>query len=150
MMIMMMVVVVGLTTVPIPGPVDTANHPAPQRHAEVTPAASMRSFPQWHFPPRPRKTERHSDITNIIWPHGVPQTRYNNVTPSLVDAANHPAPKRHAEFTPASFPSPSATDSRKRTLNRGCTKPHGTATSQTYFGHTACHRLDTTMLCISI
>ena len=28
-----------------------------------------------HFPPRPRKTAWHSDITNVIWPHGVPQTR---------------------------------------------------------------------------
>ena len=44
---------------------------------------------------------------------GVPQSRYN-VTPSIVRAATHPAPQRHAEFTPAWFPSPSGTDSRKR------------------------------------
>ena len=39
----------------------------------------------------------------------------------------------------------SGTDSRKRTFHRGRAKPHGTATSQISFGHTVCHRLDTTM-----
>ena len=47
-------------------------------------------------------------------PHGVPQARYNNVTPSLVDTASHPAPQRHAEVTPTSFLPPNGTDSRKR------------------------------------
>ena len=45
----------------------------------------------------------------------------------------------------ACVPSRSGTDSRKRTLHRGRSKPHGAATSQTSFGHTVCHRPDTTV-----
>ena len=42
---------------------------------------SVFSFPQWHgatqthFPPRPRKTAWQSGITNVVSPHGVPQTK---------------------------------------------------------------------------
>ena len=64
---------------------------------------------------------------------GVPQTTYNDVTPSAVGTANHPAPERSAAFTPACFRSPHGTDSRKHTFHRGRSKPHGTATSQTYY-----------------
>ena len=62
----------------------------------VTTCRSMCSFPQWHgltqahFPPRPHKTAWHSDITNVIWPHGVPQTRHNNAPPSFMDSAKSP------------------------------------------------------------
>ena len=45
----------------------------------------------------------------------------------------------------ACVPSHSGPDSRKRTFHRGRAKPHGAATSQTSFGHTVCHRLDTTV-----
>ena len=61
-----------------PSLVDTASHPAPQRHDEFTLARGP--FPygtdprKRTFPPRPRKTAWHSDITDVIWPHGVPQT----------------------------------------------------------------------------
>ena len=40
--------------------------------------------------PRPRKTAWRSDITNVIWPHGVPQTRHNSAPPSLMDTAKSP------------------------------------------------------------
>ena len=66
------------------------------RASRVTTCRSMRSFPQWHglkqarFPPRPRKTAWRSDITNIIWPHGVPQTRHDSAPPSLMDTAKSP------------------------------------------------------------
>ena len=39
--------------------------------------ASMFRAPQWHgdtqthFPPRPRKSQWHCDITNVLWPHGL-------------------------------------------------------------------------------
>ena len=54
-----------------------------------------------------------------------PQVR----TPSLVDTANNPAPQRHAAFTPSCLPPPNGTDSGTRTFHRGCTNPHGTATT---------------------
>ena len=40
----------------------------------------------------PRKTAWRSDITNVIWPHGVPQTRHNHnsALPSLMDTAKNP------------------------------------------------------------
>ena len=66
------------------------------RASRATTCRSMRSFPQWpgltqaHFPPRPRKTAWRSDITNVIWPHGVPQTRHNSAPPSLMDTAKSP------------------------------------------------------------
>ena len=68
-----------------------ASHPTPQR--------------QWQgltqrIPSRTSKTAWHSDITDVMWPRGVQQTKYNSVTPSLVDTANLPAPQQHAEFTP--------------------------------------------------
>ena len=40
--------------------------------------------------PRPRKTAWRSDITIVIWPHGVPQTRHNSAPPSLMDTAKSP------------------------------------------------------------
>ena len=36
------------------------------------------------------------------------ETKYNNVTTSILDAANHPAPQEHAEFMPECFPRPVA------------------------------------------
>ena len=66
---------------------------------------------------------------------GEPQARCSHVTASLMCTANHPAPQRHAAFTPAGVPSPNGMDSRKRTSHRSRAKPHGTATSQTQFDH---------------
>ena len=66
------------------------------RASRVVTWRSMRSLPQWHgltqahSPPRPLKTARRSDITNIIWPHGVPQTRHDSAPPSLMDTAKSP------------------------------------------------------------
>ena len=54
------------------------------------------------------------------------------------DTPNHPAHQRHAAFTPACFALPSGTAPRKRTSHQGRANPNGTATSQTYFGHTVC------------
>ena len=57
------------------------------RASRVTTCRSMRWFPQLHgltqahFPPRPLKTARRSDITTVIWPHRVPQTRHNSAPP---------------------------------------------------------------------
>ena len=48
---------------------------------------------------------------DAISPHGVPQTRYNNVTPSLVDTRIVP-PQRHAVFTHACFSFASGTKTR--------------------------------------
>ena len=47
---------------------------------------SMFRAPQWHgatqthFPPRPRKSAWHCDITNVISPHGLPHTRSKHIT----------------------------------------------------------------------
>ena len=56
---------------------ETANHPAHQRHD--TPhlhqhvlRSSWRGAMQTHFPPRPRKSQWHCNITNVIWPHVLP------------------------------------------------------------------------------
>ena len=49
---------------------DTTNHPAHQRHAAFTPA--WHGATQVHFPPRPRKSQWHCDITNVTSPQGLP------------------------------------------------------------------------------
>ena len=83
--------------------------------------------PQWHgaiqthFPPRPRKSAWHCDITNFISPHGLPthyKQSYHTIRPC--------------------FALPSGTAPRKRTFHQGRANPHGTATSRTSFRHTVC------------
>ena len=51
---------------------------------------------QTHFPPRPRKSAWHCDITNVMSPHGPPHTRSKHISH---DTTNHPAHQRHAAFT---------------------------------------------------
>ena len=58
-----------------------------QKHA-ILPAVARAQASA--FSPRPRKTAWRSDITNVIWPHGVPQTRHNSAPPSLMDTAKSP------------------------------------------------------------
>ena len=56
----------------------TANHPAHQRHAtprlrQPVPRSPLKHGPtQMHSPPRPRKSQWHCDITNVLSPHGLP------------------------------------------------------------------------------
>ena len=88
------------------------------------------------YQPRPCKTTWHGDIACLILSHRVPQTRYNNVghsnmtnvipphgapqnnvTPSLVDTANHPATQQHASFTDACFSFPNSIESHTNTLS---------------------------------
>ena len=52
---------------------NTTNDPAHQRHAAFMPT-------QTHFPPRPRKSQWHCDVTNVLWPHGPPHTRSKHIT----------------------------------------------------------------------
>ena len=80
-----------------------------------------RGLTQTHFPPQPRKTARHSDITDV--------TR----------AANHPAPQRRIYTSALSFP-----QWQGLTLSTVAMQNlPGTATSQTELGHTVRNRLDT-------
>ena len=69
---------------------------------------SMFRAPLWHgaspthFPPRPRKSAWHCDITDVISPHGLSHTlRPANV--SYMIPLNMPARQQHAAFTPACF-----------------------------------------------
>lgn len=73
-----------------------------QKHTSSSESSSLRLI-DLDPAPRPRQSAWHSDITNAISPHGVPETRHNNVTPSLVESANHPAPQRQPTLTPSSF-----------------------------------------------
>ena len=59
---------------------DTTNHPAHQRYAALTPAPQWHGATQTHFPPRPRKSAWHCDITNVTSPHGPPHTRSKHIT----------------------------------------------------------------------
>lgn len=98
--------------------------------------------PRAHFPPRPRQTTWHTDITDGISPQHVPQTvtRCNHVTPSSIDTNTHPAHQRHATNTHSHIPN--GTGPRNHTFHRGWAKPNGTVTPNTYFRHTVCHTLD--------
>ena len=72
---------------------DTAIHPAPQRHTEFTPVCfpspNGRGSRNSDFPPWPRKT---------AWQHSTQPTKYDNALLSIMGTANHPAPQRRAEF----------------------------------------------------
>ena len=87
-----------------------SNHITRYRQSSHSPATrrvytSVFRAPQWngathtHFPPRPRKSAWHCDITDVIC-HTVCATLSH-------DTANHPAHQRHAAFTPACFALPS-------------------------------------------
>ena len=59
--------------------------------------ASMFRAPQWHgatqthFPPRPRKSAWHSDITDVISPHRLSQTKSKHFWVQLRNAVSHGA-----------------------------------------------------------
>ena len=59
-----------------------------QRRAEFTPAC----VPSPIFPPRPRKTTWHNNITACIWPHGVPQMTSPVLWGTLRSQEKHPRP----------------------------------------------------------
>ena len=95
---------------------------------------SMFRAPQWHgatethFPPRPRKSAWHCDITNVISATRSAHTLEANIAHA---PTNHPAHQRHAAFTPACFALPSGTAPHKRTSHQGRANLHGTTTSRT-------------------
>ena len=84
----------------------------------------MFSLPQWHrltqtnFPPRPRKTVRHSDITDEIWQHGAQQTRSRWAPPS---AQLLPAPHYQVASSDAAAPR--------------CFFPQSACTTKSHFGN---------------
>ena len=96
--------------------------------------------PQWHgaaqthFPPRPRKSAWHCDITNVIGHAHCPHT-IEAIIPR--DTANNPAHQRHAAFTPACFALPSGTAPRKRTFHQGHANPRHCDITDV-FRHTVC------------
>ena len=103
---------------------------------------SMFRAPQWHgaaqthFPPRPRNSQWHCDITSVISPHGLPITLEANMSH---DTTNHPAHQRHAAFTSPCFPLPSGVARRHaNTLSTKAVQTNGTATSRTSCRHTVC------------
>ena len=49
---------------------------------------------QTHFPPRPRKSTWHCDITNVISPHGRPPTRSKDVI-TRYQSSRSPVTRRH-------------------------------------------------------
>ena len=64
---------------------ETANDPAHQRQAAFMPAcfalpSGTAPRKQTHSPPRPRKSQWHCDIANVLWPHGPPHTRSKHIT----------------------------------------------------------------------
>ena len=82
---------------------DTANHPAHQRHAALTPACfalpsgtapRKRTFHRGRVDPH---AQRHHGRNS---PHGLSEAILSH------DSANHPAHQRHAVFTPACFALP--------------------------------------------
>ena len=85
---------------------------------------------------------RNPATSQTKFPRSVPQTKQQCNT-SLVRTCNR---QRHATFTftSACFPSPNGTTTNKHAFHRGRAKPQGTATSQSGFCHTVCHRLYTT------
>ena len=109
--------------------------------------ASMFRAPQWHgttqtqFPPRPRKSAWHCDITDVVRHTVCPHTE----AILAHDTANHPAHQRHAAFTPACFALPSGTAPRKRSFHKGRPNPHGTAASRTYFATRSAHTLEASL-----
>ena len=95
---------------------DTTNHPAHCSPATRRDYASLSRAFQWHgatqthFPPRPRKSQWHCNITNIVLPHGLPthlkQTYHMipHITPLTSDTlrlrqpvSRSPVARRHAD-----------------------------------------------------
>ena len=68
----------------------------PRLHTSMFRAPLWHGATQTHFPPRPRKSAWHCDITNVMSPHGPPHTRSKHISH---DTTNHPAHQRHAAFT---------------------------------------------------
>ena len=116
---------------------DTANDPAHQRRRvyasmfrqHVSRSPLYHGATQTPFPPRPRKSQWHCDVTKAV--------RHTLEANISLEAANDPAHQPHAAFTPGCFALPSGTATRKRTSYQSRANPNGTATSRTYFGHTS-------------
>ena len=100
--------------------------PAPQWHGAT----------QTHFPPRPRKSQWHCDITNVLWPHGLSTHKkqtYRVTPPMILLTSDTPRLRQHVSRSPVA---------RRHAITLPTKAAHiGTATSRTYFGHTVRHTL---------
>lgn len=84
---------------------------------------------QTHLPHRPRKIAWDGVVVDLILPYyGAPLIRYIQCNTSLVDTANHDAPKRHATLTRACVSFPNGTEPGKHTFCRGREKLRGRVT----------------------
>ena len=79
---------------------------AHQRHAAFTPACfalPSHGAMQTHFPPRPRKSAWHCDITDVISAHGLPthwKQSYHTIPPIIPLTSDMPRSHQHVSRSP--------------------------------------------------